>query len=343
MIWAKGENFTSHSDIDSAVSVIFPEWGLGFRSVFDNREGNRSYALDRTFFFAQLAPEIGIGLDGGRHRVMGGVVWTQPIGCEWEGHRISPTLYYIYESSQRWRFAMGMLPRKLLLHDLPDFIMSDSARYFQPNLRSVIIGRSSENGFIQGILDWRGMQSHSRREAFCLIAQGEWHRSNGMWLAGGLAMLNHLAKQKDAPPTQHVIDNIICNPYVGIDLSRYLTPLSKMSLKVGALMSLTRDRGDSEWLKAVGLWSEFRVEWWRLSLLNNLYFSNRSLFPLYGRYGSMLNEGEPFYASRYYDRFALRGILLRWRDNIRLDASLDFNFTDKGMIFYQRIILKVDI
>ncbi len=335
----KGENFLP---VDSASVPVKVEWELDFRSVFDNREGDRAYTADRTFFFTQLSPEIGLSMDNGIHRVMGGVVWTQPIGCEFEGHRVSPTLYYLYQSPRNWRFAMGMLPRTLLARELPDYIVSDSTRYFQRNLRSAIIVTENKNGYFQGVLDWRGMQSRTRREAFCVIAQGEWNPSDRVFLSGGLLMLNHLAKQKDAPEDQHVVDNLIFNPYIGVDLSRYVTPFSAMILRAGALMSLTRDRGDADWLKAAGLWSRIDVSWWRLTLTNTLYASSRPLFPLYSRYGSLLNDGEPFYASDFYDRVSLKGSLIKWRDNVNVDASLDFNFTNSGMIFYQRVLLSVN-
>ena len=73
-----------------------PVWSVDFKTIFDNREGDAVYNEAQTFFMTQLAPEIGLSIDNGRHTVTGGVVWTQPIGCEWDGHKISPTLYYRY-------------------------------------------------------------------------------------------------------------------------------------------------------------------------------------------------------------------------------------------------------
>lgn len=57
-------------------------WGIDMSAVFDNREGDTQYAAAKTFFQTQLAPEIGLSLDDDRHRIAGGVVWNQPIGCE---------------------------------------------------------------------------------------------------------------------------------------------------------------------------------------------------------------------------------------------------------------------
>lgn len=107
------------------------EWGGEFASIFDNREGGGAHTPAETYFITRLAPEIGFSVGQHReHKVMGGVVWTQPIGCEWDGHRVSPTLYYRYEGA-KVHASMGMFPRNQLLEPLPDWVASDSTRYFQ--------------------------------------------------------------------------------------------------------------------------------------------------------------------------------------------------------------------
>ena len=88
-------------------------WSVDLDAVFDNREGDTQHAAAKTIFQTQLAPEIGISLEEDRHRIAAGAVWTQPIGCEWEGHRISPTVYYRYQN-KGLRFAMGMFGRDQL-------------------------------------------------------------------------------------------------------------------------------------------------------------------------------------------------------------------------------------
>lgn len=315
------------------------KWNLDFGTVFDNREGDATYTPTRTYFFTRLAPEIGVAVDSGRHSVMGGAVWTQPIGCEWDGHRISPTLYYQFRT-RTLRFGFGMVPKRHLLRPLPNYIESDSVSYFQRNVRGALLTWRGRNGLVQGVVDWRGMQGPRRREAFDLIVDGEWHRPGSLLMAGGLVMLNHLAKQSNPPDDQYVVDNLVANPYVGLDLSALTHPVDTLQLRAGALASLTRDRADSRWLSAAGLWVDLHVSWWRLGLHNTLYLSGRPLFPLYGKFGALLNEGEPFYAGRYYNRTSLTGRLIDWRGMITLHASLDFNVAPQSFNFYQRLILK---
>lgn len=315
-------------------------WNLDFRSVFDNRECDDRYTSNRTYFFTQLSPEIGIAVRGGRHRVMGGVVWTQPIGCEWEGHKIQPRIYYMYKVP-RWEFAMGILPKDLLIRPLPNYIESDSAGYFQRSVRGAMVQHRSRQWYFEAMIDWRGMQSHTRREAFCLIAQGEWMPEKKVPVAGALLMLNHLARTEQASTDQHVVDNFIFNPYAGVELGQYVAPLDSLSVRAGLLASMTRDRGEGSWRNAAGLWLDMAVSWWRLSLMNTLYLSDKPLYPLYARYGMLLNDGEPYYASSFYNRTTLKGRILSWRGIVSLDAALDFNLASSNFSFYQRLLLDI--
>lgn len=322
------------------------EWGGEFATIFDNREGSAEHTAAETYFLTRLAPEIGISFNHGHHRVMGGAVWTQPIGCEWDGHRISPTLYYRYES-RKVKGSLGMFPRTQLMRPLPEYLVSDSVSYFQHNLRGALLQTQGRDGFFEFLLDWRGMQTETRREAFTIVAQGEWQRRGRVFLAGGTAMMNHLAKVKNAPADQYVIDNFIANPYVGIDfmpLLRQWRHWGQLSLRAGALMSLTRDRADMNWRTATGLRAELNATFWRLTLRNVTWAGNHPLFPLYSRLGSQLSEGEPYYASKWYNRTELSGLIVSYKKMIDLRAELDFHLADQNdFMFYQRIILTVKI
>ncbi len=318
------------------------EWSIDFRSVFDNRECDARYTDCKTFFLAQLSPEIGVSFSDRRHLVSGGVVYTQPIGCEWDGHRLSPTLYYMYKVP-RTRFALGMIPRRHLIRELPNYLMSDSANYFQSNIRGAMVALQRPDGFFQAFIDWRGMQGEKRREAFHIIGQGEWQRPGGMFMAGGVGMLNHLARRKNAPASERVIDNFVVNPYVGLDLTPKVSPIDSLSLRVGPITSITRNRAEGGWIVPIGLWAELDMSWWRLSLQNTLYVGNKPLFPLYSQFGSLLNDGEPYYASKFYNRTSLLGHIFVYKDMVNLDAALDFHVAERNFTFYQRLILRVFI
>lgn len=311
-------------------------WSVDFDFVFDNREGD----VAGTIFQVQLAPEVGIGY--GDHSIKAGVVYNQPIGNEWRGHRLSPTAYYGYRLGQKegWSTALGMFGRDNLVRPMPDYIYSDSTRYTQRNIRGAMLQwRGTRERYAEAVLDWRQLQDDIRREAFEIIARGEWVSPNSRWLAGGLLMMNHLARSANAGPEQHVVDNFIANPYVGIDMRRTWPAMSEASLRVGTLAGLTRDRGDSDWLSAAGLWLDVNAEWHGLGVHDNLYAGGR-FFPLCERYGTLLNEGEKYYASKFYNRTDLYYKIFA-RGPVDLRASLDLHATKEQFAFYQRVLLRV--
>ncbi len=322
------------------------EWGGEFSTIFDNREGNGRHTAAETYFLTRLSPEIGISFDEGKHKVMGGAVWVQPIGCEWDGHRISPTLYYRYES-KNVRGSFGMFPRTQLLRPLPDYLVSDAVSYFQHNIRGALFQTLGRNGFFEFIVDWRGMQSQTRREAFSIVAQGRWQTPQQIFMWGGTAMLNHLAKVKNAPADQFVVDNLVANLHAGVDFKPLLTNWHNwhnLSLEVGPLASLTRDRANGDWLSAVGVRCELDATFWRFNLRNITWVGNKPLFPLYSKFGATLNEGEPYYASKWYNSTKLSGLILQHKKLINLKAELDFHLADNNdFMFYQRIILTIKI
>lgn len=316
-------------------------WGVDMDVVFDNREGDGQHAKAKTFFQTQLAPEIGLTLDDGKHLVAGGAVWTQPIGCEWKDYRLSPTLYYRYQN-KGLRFAIGMFGRDQLYAEMPNYIWNDSVKYNQRNIRGCMVGYRNEKGYFQAFLDWRGMQTESQREAFNIIASGERLYAGGRFMWGGLAMMNHLAWDKSGNPDQHVIDNFLYNPYVGVNFAKmWHTPLDSCSLRVGMLGGMTRDRGDMKWKTPTGVWADIDVAW-RFLELKNTFYAGGKLFPYYGNYGVTLDQGEPYYAASLYNRTSVMAYFLR-RSFMTLKASLDFNLAPSHFNFYQRIILTFSI
>ncbi len=318
-----------------------PTWGLDFESVFDNREGDGNMTSSKTYFFTRLAPEVGLRLSD-ESRIAGGVVWYQPIGCEWEGHRISPTLYYRYEGTA-WRFSMGMFPRKQLREEMPGFLWSDSMAYHQANIRGALVQYVDGRSFMDAYLDWRGMQTRSQREAFNIVAHAQWHPRPGDFFVGAHAMMNHLARRAEDPDDQDgVVDNFVFNPYVGIDLGRRAVAMDSLMIRGGAVVNVDRDRKfDNRWRVPVGGWLEVMARYRWLGVKNTLYAGGK-LFPHYSTYGPLLYQGEPYFQSSFYNRTDLYLYILSRRE-VNLTAALDFNAAKGSFEFYQRLILTVSL
>ena len=314
-------------------------WNVDFNTVFDNREGDNTYTSTETYFKTRLAPEIGISMLDGAHVIAGGAVWNQPIGSEWDGHKISPTLYYRY-SSERWRMSFGMFPRTHLVRMLPNYVWNDSSYYWQANVRGLAVQYLRREGYFEAVVDWRSMQSETQREAFNIIASGEWKPRRGLFLVGGLAMMNHLALQKNAPADQHIVDNIVVNPYVGIDAS-HRTALDSLSVRAGMLMGITRNREFDKWEAPAGLWLDVAARWRWLGVKNTL-FTGKAIYPYYSTFGPVLNQGEAYYASKFYNRTDVSATILN-NSFMNLEASLVFNLAEDNFTFYQRLLLRVYI
>lgn len=315
-------------------------WDVDFGTIFDNREGESKVADAKTFFLTQLAPNIGLSLMDGEHTLEGGIVWTQPIGCEWDGYRLSPTLFYQYRKQNLQGF-MGMFPRRRLYKQVPDYIWNDSSYYVQKNVRGAAIMNSGRHGYFQIVLDWRGMQTKRQREAFNIIGMGEWQKSPGaIFSLGGVMMLNHLARREGAGEDESVVDNLLYNPYIGIDFSQRLPSVDSLRINLGVLGSVTRDRiGENKWKLPAGLWIDAALRW-RWLRVREEFYAGGALFPYYDKYGSVLAQGEPYFSSKLYSRTEVQGYILD-KSFITLKASLDFHVTSSDFIFYQRLILNL--
>lgn len=327
--------------VAAASQRVTPEWNVDMAAIFDNREGDSRITDTKTFFQTRLSPEAGLSVDSGRHTMMAGGAWTQPLATPWREGTLVPTVYYAYRNRagrNRVQGMLGMFPRSLLIRRMPDFIWNDSCYYAQPNVRGGAVSIESTAGFAEGVIDWRGMQTETRREAFNIILRGEGGRSGGWVRGGGLVMMNHLALTRHSPESEHITDNFLYNVYLGLDLGKKL-PVDSLTVRVGLLGALARHREESKWHKPSGGWLEAAMVWKRLGIHNTLYVGGK-LFPYYNLFGSLLDQGEPYYSSGWYERLSVSVALVRCR-NVDLRAAADFNLAKSNFTFYQRLLLGV--
>ena len=322
-----------------SVSAERPEltWNVDFRSVFDNREGDDTYTAADTYFFTQFAPEVGLRFT--RHdRISGGLVWTQPIGYDWDGKRVVPTVYYAREGL--WGGAVGLFPKTLLHEELPNFLESDSLDYFQRNIRGLLLQYNGRSGFVDMYIDWRQRRTETKREAFDIVFHGRWNPRGGRFFVGGYAMMNHYALTRNAADDQHIVDNFLVNPYVGVDLSR-TTALDSLVVRAGGLLTVERNRAYSDWKAPGGGWFDVTARWRWLELKNTFYAGGK-LFPSYAEHGSQLYLGEPYYSSDLFNSTDVTAHIISNR-YVDLGISLKFNATPDAFMFYQCVDLKINI
>lgn len=310
------------------------EWSIDFESVFDNREGDRDHTAPETIFFTRLRPLIGFKLGTSDH-FAGGIEWTEPISYDWHGQRVRPVLFYRH-ATERWSGSLGIFPREQLFEPLPSFMWSDSSAYFQPDIRGALLQWRGGLSFAEIYLDWRQMQTETKRESFSIVAHGRWQGSDKPWLAGAYLTMNHLALTKNAPADMHIVDNFMAAPYIGADLT-HSTGLDSMRIRAGVAVTVERNRALGGWRTPAGGWLEIVAGWKGFRVENMLYAGGR-LLPSYGVFGSLLYQGEPYYAARFYDRANVSYGIIR-RSFMDLRAGLDFHFTPGSFMFYQKISL----
>lgn len=323
--------------------AVRPTWSINFQSIFDNSEGDRTYTPSQTHFLGNLDLTGGLKFGPeGRHMIAAGIAATVPYGCEWDSTRISPTLYYRFHKSGL-RFDMGMLPHRDLVEEVPTYILSDSARYWQHNIRGAMVAITRPQGYFQAYIDWRGLQSAKRREAFDIVASGQWQPRKNIFTLGGTAMLNHLAKRNPSPEGEYIVDNILAQAYAGINLSHRYTWADSLSAYAGPIIALNRYRANDKWISSKGIYTTLAYCYRWFAASNTFTYTGTPLYPLYRQFGCSLYEGEPYYASRYYNRTELSARLLRLGSAMTLRASAIFNLAENCFQYSQRLTLTVSL
>ena len=307
--------------ISSTISAQRFVYDIDFLTFFDNRESRIPSYPAQTLFGARLSPEIGLEINDsiyGNHHLMVGVSYAQPFGSTWRDARIHPTLYYRYRQ-HGFNLAFGFIPWRNTRTALPDYLMSDSLRYYSPNIKGVHFGYSSRHGFTEFICDWRGMQSPTMREAFRPLLTGEYHYQ--WFFTGGNAQLNHLASRLNT--YDGVCDDITAQPFVGINFSQ-LTPLDTLALRTSYIISYQRERRTNTLYIAHGFLAELSMKWRFLEAENTLYVGN-PLMPLYPQYGPLLNQGEAFFQRPIYNKTQFSVYILQCPfANIRFSWNLHY-------------------
>ena len=306
-----------------------------FLLYFDNREydgtpGQRS----QTIFGVRLAPEIGVKIADSTeavHKLMAGVSYNQPFGASWGKITVKPTIYYRIET-KGFDINLGFVPYKYLKETLPEYILSDTISYYNSNLQGALFQYESKYGFTSLMADWRGMYSYETREAFRVIATGQ-YKYKGLQI-GGYAMLNHLANSEQE---FGVYDDIMLNPYVGFNIAEYIQPIDSFNIRIGYIGGFQRERSTETSYFTHAVNAELFFRWRFLGLKQSVYYGN-SLYPLYEKQKTTLNMGDPWYNSKLYSRTDLFVYLYNNRF-VNCYFSLNLHVNETGKINFQQQLI----
>lgn len=324
-----------------SMSRVALEYDVEAAFYFDNREYRQPYQDAQTIFAIRLAPEIGVGVkdkQGGVHKVMAGVHYIQPFGSDWKDIKVHPTAYYQY-SYKGFMMSLGAVPYRYFYRQLPDFLRYDSIAYSHPNIQGALFGYQSRHGFVEAMCDWRGMQRPDRREMFRITIDGEYgYQGYFRYFVGGVAQLNHKANYGKPTPREGVCDDAYISPNVGIDFAQP-TPLDTLSLRASYIYGYQRERITNTLFQPQGFMLEFMINWKWLGAKNTFYVGD-NLMPLYGSYGADLNQGDPFYQSRLYNRTDLYVYFVR-KSFVNVYFSWNMHYVPESGLQHQQQLIAV--
>ena len=270
---------------------------------FDNREYKEPWQIAQTFFDMRLSPEIGLGFTDkkeGVHRLMAGFQYIQPMGGNFYDLRVHPTVYYRYQN-KGLTVNLGAIPYKYFIRQLPDFMQYDMIVYNRPNIQGGLVQYQSRHGYVEAMLDWRGMKKVDQREMFRATIDGEYsYQGLFRYFVGGIAQLNHKAKYGSYVYLEGTGDDVYISPNMGVDFSAP-TPFDVLSIKASYIFGYQRLRLFGIACIPQGVMLECMVNWRWLGVKNTFYYGD-NLMPFYNLYGTDLNQGDPFYQSEIYNR-----------------------------------------
>lgn len=305
------------------------DWDLGFDVRFDNREydglKHTGVASSQTLFSARVAPAVGLGWvnarGDGHHRVMAGGTFTLDMGDRAPGNDIEELLFYHFDSP-KYSVLAGKFERRYLIGEYSRAIYSGSSAFYDNVLDGMVLQHHPRWGYVELALDWDGAGTEDYRESFRVLSAGRWSpsRARSWWGAFSVGYsfdLYHLASRTGA--LDGVVDHILINPFVGFAAHELLPWFERLSVDVGAMSSLDRDRaGANEWLIPEGTTIDFTVQKWNVGLRDRLYMGDPQM-PLRPLYGKRVYQGDGlFSAGRFYNYTTVY-----WRPRLAEAVSLN--------------------
>ena len=310
------------------------KWGLRFDTKFDNHERGPLRHLGTvksgTYFSVRLAPQVGIGWgERGNHSIMAGGSFTLDMGAKIDYKNMVLLLYYNYDSPQYGIYA-GKFERRHLIGAYSRAIYSGVSTFYDNVVDGFALQYHPENGYMEVVLDWDGLQSPTMRESFRGLISGEYniplHPVD--WLSTGFSFdMYHLASRTGL--SDGVVDHLAFSPWVGARFEKFAPWFERLTLQVGWLEMFDRERaGTNRWLMRGGATIDVDIRKWRVGIRNRFYVGQVQM-PLWAAYGNRIYKGDPFYAGTpfynytqiYWNPRIGRGVLLDLEVGLHTDGK----------------------
>ena len=309
-----------------------------FNFDFDNTEYSGSgLGAAETLFGVALAPVLRLEWND-KHNLGVGVNAQKMFGSVRFLDNIDLVAYYQFKGEKYGALA-GLFRRENLLGRYSEAFFSNAWFVNNRVVQGLALQYHDNVGFAELVADWNGMYSMECREQFRILFSGEGRFAKVMY-AGASVEMQHYANRADF--RQNVVDNIVVNPYIGVDFEAFFD----FDIRLGYLQTLQRDRlTDSGWKLPMGGEFYFWMSRWGVFVSNNLYVG-KNLQPLYNSvgkegtiYGADLYASDPFYGttSGIYNRTSFGYERNFWNERINVKAEMVLK-TDGKRLYNQQII-----
>jgi len=328
----RGRGVTIFCLLAFAVPAFSIDYRVSLDGILDNTEYGApppSPLADRTFFLARTEGEVGVRLDGD-HAVRGGLSFTQEFGAPEASDNLHLLLYYHYED-KKTRFRFGAFPRAGA-PETPEWFFGGEAAYGRPFVHGAAVEIERWDVTAGAWVDWTGRRSKTVNEAFLFGYGLKYARSQ--FFARHDFIMYHLAHTDPPAPDSHVRDNGGASAEVGAAFGR-AAYFDTLSISIGAIGSLDRDRGDGLWNMPVGGFVS--------GFAGSGFLALRGLY--YAGEAQRLMWGGDFYNFSDIGSFGRLDLIARFdkKENVRAELFQSFHFYDGKVGYSQHFLLHAEL
>lgn len=221
-------------------AIILPaqqfDWYANFENIMDNREYDSSIGHDQTVLGARLDFAVGLKQDSTSGAYLG-VNYMMEYGGNIDSITPSFNLYYEINRDD-FGFVAGSFPRNKVLN-APLFMISDTVRYYSPNMGGMAFDIRRKWGHQNLFVDWTGRQAPDKRESFIAGTSGLFQKEN--FYIENYIYMYHYALRSVADPDEHIQDNGVASAFFGLDYADK-TALDILRFDIGGIANYDRKR-----------------------------------------------------------------------------------------------------
>ncbi|MDA3879460.1 MAG: hypothetical protein PF436_03645 [Prolixibacteraceae bacterium] len=216
------------------------QYEIVYRGIADNREYFSGYNTSETILGSGISALVAAPIND-KHNFKAGVWYFYEYGTELFELKPQPIVYYTFFNS-KWDFKMGAFPRDES-YVLPQAMLSQRYGYFNPNIEGLFLKYKTDKANFSVFADWISRQDTFRREQFMAGLIGT--QRTGNFLFEQYWYMFHNAKYIIPKSGVYIDDYTGALLLAGYDFSSLL-PLDIFMVKVGALTSAFRNRGQGD-------------------------------------------------------------------------------------------------